>query len=50
MEVNGMELVIALVIAVPIALGVTRIVMAVTARANRAAQRWEHFCVMKNPK
>ena len=19
-------------------------------RANRAAQRWEHFCVMKNPK
>jgi hypothetical protein len=50
MEVNRMELVIALVIAVPIALGVTRIVMAVAARANRAAQRWEHFCVMKNPK
>ena len=45
-----MEVVIALVSAVPIALGVTRIVMAVAARANRAAQRWEHFCVMKNPK
>ena len=45
-----MELVIALVVAIPIALGVTRIVMAVAARANRTAQRWEHYCVMKNPK
>ena len=45
-----MELAVALVIAVPVALTITRIVMAVAARANRAAQRWEHFCVMKNPK
>jgi hypothetical protein len=45
-----MELVVALVIAVPVALGVTKVVMAVAARANRAAERWEHFCVMKNPK
>ena len=45
-----MELTIALVVAVPIALGVTKIVMAVAARANRAAERWEYFCVMKNPK
>ena len=45
-----MELAIALVVAVPIALGVTRIAMAVAARANRAAQRWQHYCVMENPK
>ena len=45
-----MELVVALVIAVPVALAITRIVMAVAARANRAAERWEHYCVMKNLK
>ena len=45
-----MELAVALVIAVPVALTVTRIMMAVAARANRAAQRWEHYCLMKNSK
>ena len=45
-----MELAVALIIAVPVALTVTRVVMAVAARANRAAQRWEHYCLMKNSK
>jgi hypothetical protein len=45
-----MELLVALVIAVPVALTITRIVMAVAARANRAAQRWDYYCVMKKPK
>ena len=45
-----MELAVALVIAVPVALTITRIVMAVAARANRAAERSEFYCVMKKPK
>jgi hypothetical protein len=50
MEVSKMELAIALVIAFPVSLTITRIVMAVAARANRAAERWEHYCVMKKLK
>jgi hypothetical protein len=50
MEVSSIELVVALIIAVPVALTITRIVMAAAARANRAAQRWDYYCVMKKPK
>lgn len=43
----NVELVIALVIAIPIAVIITRIVMTATARHNQTAERWEHFCQMK---
>jgi hypothetical protein len=50
MEVSRMELAVALVIAVPVAVTITRVVMAVAARANRAAERWEFYCVTKKLK
>ena len=40
----SIELVVALITAIPIALAVTRMAMAVAARHNRAAERWEHYC------
>jgi hypothetical protein len=41
------ELVVALIIAVPIALAVTRVVMAVAADHNRAVERWEYYCQIR---
>jgi hypothetical protein len=43
----NIELIVALVVAIPIALAVTRVVMVVAARHNRAAERWEHYCQMR---
>ena len=43
----SVELVVALITAIPIALITTRIAMAVAARHNRAAERWEHYCRMR---
>ena len=43
----SIELVVALITAVPIALIITRITMVVTARHNRAAERWDHYCRMR---
>ena len=39
--------IVALIIAIPSALAITRVVMVVTARHNRAAERWEHYCRLK---
>jgi hypothetical protein len=39
-----MEWIVALLIAVPIALGITGVVMRFAARANRMTQRWDHYC------
>jgi len=38
------KLVVALLIAVPIALGITGLAMRFAARANRMTQRWDHYC------
>jgi hypothetical protein len=38
------ELVAALIIAVPIALAVTGVAMRIAARHNYAVERWEYFC------
>ena len=43
----SVELVVALITAVPIALIITRMTMAVAARHNRVAERWERYCQMK---
>jgi hypothetical protein len=43
----SVELAISLIIAIPIALIITRIAMAVAARHNQAAERWEHYCRLK---
>jgi hypothetical protein len=40
----SVELVVALITAIPIALIITRITMAVTERHNRVAERWEYYC------
>ena len=42
-----MALVVALLIAIPVALGITGLAMVIAARANRTRERWECFCVMK---
>lgn len=39
-----MELIVALIVAVPVALVVTGIAMHRAARANRMAERWDHYC------
>jgi hypothetical protein len=36
--------IVALVVAIPFALAITRIVMALAARANRKAARWDYYC------
>ena len=41
-----MTLLVALTVAIPVALGITSLAM-VAVRANRAAERWRNFCVMK---
>jgi hypothetical protein len=40
-------LIIALVVATPVALGVTRLLMILVARYLARVERWEAFCVMR---
>jgi hypothetical protein len=39
-----MAFIVALIIAIPSALAITRVVMTIAARHNRAAERWEYYC------
>jgi hypothetical protein len=40
-------LIVALAVAIPVALGITRLAMALAARYLDRVERWETFCVMK---
>jgi hypothetical protein len=39
--------IVALIIAIPSALAITRVMMVVAARHNRAVERWEYYCRLK---
>jgi hypothetical protein len=42
-----MAFIVALTIAIPSALAITRAVMVVAARHNRTVERWEYYCRLK---
>jgi hypothetical protein len=40
-------LIVALAVAIPVAVGITRLLMALAARHLARVERWERFCVFK---